>query len=241
MTYTFAFKSNTLVSGRVVTKGSSAVVETATTEIVEGQGSEAALDAAKTAIAEGARVIILPSVMMPTVGKMLAFYRTNGVSGGLTDRQREIFSADYVKKLSDFAQEAVKLGVRVENAQSIYHLTFGVVNGAVNGEEVHLNAEGFGTLTNGEEIKCRNFSRVIEGSYKLSVDRNGAVTAPRLYRFDTEKAVTGKELLKAFIDGDYTPETDSAVSNINRLMLLAAVRTKLPKAACVARDALAKA
>lgn len=239
MTYTFAFKSTTLVSGRVVVRNGEAKVETRSVDIAENQGAEATLDAATAAIAEGARVIILPTVMMPTVRKVLAFYRSGGTDGGLTDRQREIFSADYVQKLSVFAQEAVKRSVRVENAQSVYRLTFGVIAGAVNGEEVHLDAEGYGELANGETIQCRNFSRIIEGNYKLSVDRNGAVTTPRLYRFDAEKAVTGKELLKAFIDGDYTPETDSAVGNINRLMLIAAVNSKLPKAACVARDTLA--
>lgn len=241
MMYTFAFKATTLAIGRVIVRNGEAKVETRSVDIAEGQGAEAVLDAAITAINDGARVIILPSVMMPTVGKMLAFYRSGGASGGLTDRQREVFSADYVQKLDVFAKEALKRKVKVESAQSAYHLTFGVANGATNGEVVHINAEGCGVLTNGEEIQCRNFSRVIEGDYKLSVDRNGAVTAPRLYRLNAETAVTGKELLKAFIDGDYTPETDSAISNINKLMLIAATQSKLPKAACVARDALAKA
>lgn len=238
MTYTFAFKANTLVSGRVVTKGSNAVVETATTEIVEGQGAEATLDAATTAIAEGARTIIFPSVMMPTVGRMIAFYRNGGTKGGLTERQREIFSQEYIQKLDVFAKEALKHKVRIESAQSAYRLTFGVVNGVTNGEVVHLNAEGYGNLANGEEIQCRNFSRVIESDYKLSVDKNSAVTASRLYRLDENTAVTGKELLQAFIDGNYTPETDSAVEHINRLMLIAVTQSKLPKAACVSRDAL---
>lgn len=238
MMYTFMFKATTLVIGRVVTKGSNAVVETATTEIVEGQGAEATLDAATTAIAEGARVIILPSVMMPTVGKMLTFYRNGGTKGGLTERQRAIFSLGYIQKLDVFAKEALKHKVRIESAQSVYRLTFGVVNGVNNGEEVHLDTQGCGVLANGEEIQCRNFSRVIESDYKLSVDKNSAVTAPRLYRFDENTAVTGKELLQAFIDGNYTPESDSAVEHINRLMLIAVVQSKLPKAACVSRDAL---
>lgn len=239
MTYTFAFKSTTLVSGRVVVRNGEAKVETRSVDIAENQGAEATLDAATAAIAEGARVIILPTVMMPTVNKVLAFYRSGGERGGLTDRQREIFSQEYVQKLDVFAQEVVKRKIRVESAQSVYRLTFGVIAGAVNGEEVHLDAKGCGVLANGEEIQCRNFSRVIEGDYKLSVDRNGAVTAPRLYRrSDTQAAVTGKELLQAYIDGDYTPETDAEVDNVNRLMLLAAVSSKLPKAACVARDTL---
>lgn len=240
MTYTFAFKSNTLVSGRVVVRNGEAQVETRSAEIAEGQGAEATLDAATTAINDGARVIILPTVMMPTVSKTLAFYRSGGEKGGLTDHQREVFSPEYIRKLDVFAQEAVKRSVRVENSQSVYRLTFGVIAGSVNGEEVHLDAEGYGELANGETIQCRNFSRVVEGDYKLSVDRNGAVTAPRLYRrSDTKAAVTGKELLQSYIDGDYTPETDAEVGNVNRLMLLAAVSSKLPKAACVARDTLA--
>lgn len=241
MTYTFSFKATTLVIGRVVTKGSNAVVETATATIAEGQGAEAVLDAAITAINDGAHTIIFPSTMMPTIGKMLAFYRNGGTKGGLTERQREVFSPEYIRKLDVFAKEALKHKVKVESAQSAYHLTFGVIKGAVNGEVVHLDTQGYGVLANGEEIQCRNFSRVIESDYKLSVDRNGAVTAPRLYRLDENTAVTGKELLKAFIDGDYTPETDSAVGNINRLMLIAVTQSKLPKAACVARDTLAKA
>lgn len=242
MMYTFASKETTLVVARLVPAGDTARVEVATSTFAANANGEAVLNAAMKALDAGATTLLFPSSLMPTTGRVLSAFRKGEtkVESVLSAAQLAKFSTSYVKLLGKFATVAIEKGVRVENAQNAYRLQFGIVE-VINGEEVELDENGTGVTAAGVGIQCRNFSRIIAGTYKLTADKSGNVTAARKYRLDADKVCTGKELLQAYVDGVYTPQTDSDCRNVNRLMLLAVCHAKLPKVATVARDALATA